>query len=300
MSEFGQSVRLARRKLPVESQKPRKLNTMQPVSSQQDRATEFRRLHMQDRPLLLANVWDASSARMMQSLGANTIATTSAGLAWALGYADGHALPVEQHVAAIERIVRVIDLPLTVDVENGYSDDPTQVVEHVQKFLDVGVVGINIEDASDTPDVLSRKIEAVKAMCAKRGGDLFVNARTDVYLKQLAPGRELEETVHRARGYAAAGADGLFAPYVARASDIESLVREQALPLNVMACPGLPPLPELTRLGVRRVSAGSALAQKLWSSAKLAAATFLEQGSTASLFEGSTPFGEINPLFAKP
>ncbi|MGL4233347.1 MAG: isocitrate lyase/PEP mutase family protein [Casimicrobium sp.] len=273
---------------------------MQSSPSRSTHSAQFRRRHSEGAPLVLANAWDAGSACLMQSLGAEAIATTSAGLAWALGYADGHALPVAQHVAAIERIVRVIDLPLTVDVENGYGDDPNEVSANVEKFIDVGVVGINIEDGRDAPDVLCRKIEAMRAMTTKRGVDLFINVRTDVFLKQLAPGREIAETLARAQQYKEAGGDGLFVPLVCATSDIETLVRDQSLPLNVMACPGLPMLSELSRLGVRRLSAGSAIAHKVWATAKRAAATFLAEGSTDSLFADSVGFGEINALFLKP
>jgi 2-methylisocitrate lyase-like PEP mutase family enzyme len=272
---------------------------MQSTTSRNVCTAQFRRRHSEGVPLVLANVWDASSACLVESLGAEAIATTSAGLAWALGYADGHALPVAQHVAAIERIVRVVDRPITIDIENGYSDDPSEVADNVAKFIDAGASGINIEDGRDAPDVLCRKIEAVKTMIVKRGVDLFINVRTDVFLKQLAPGRELAETLQRAKHYAAAGGDGLFVPLARVTSDIEALVRDQKLPLNVMACPGLPALPELSRLGVRRLSAGSAIAHKVWATTKRAAATFLANGSTDSLFADSVGFGEINALFAQ-
>jgi 2-methylisocitrate lyase-like PEP mutase family enzyme len=193
----------------------------------------------------------------------------------------------------------VLDRPLTVDIENGYSDDPHEVVSNVAAFIDAGAVGINIEDGRDAPDLLCRKIDAVKAMVAKRGVDLFVNVRTDVFLKQLAPGREIAETLQRASQFAAAGADGLFVPLACATSDIEALVRSQTLPLNVMACPGLPTLADLSRLGVRRLSAGSAIAHKVWATAKRAAATFLAEGSTDGLFADSAGFGEINALFTE-
>jgi 2-methylisocitrate lyase-like PEP mutase family enzyme len=273
---------------------------MSSTSSQRELSAQFRGRHFEGTPLVLANVWDASSACLMQSLGAEAIATTSAGVAWALGYADGHALPVSQHIAAVERIARVLDRPLTVDVENGYSDDPREVADNVAKFIDAGAVGINIEDGRDAPTLLCKKIEVVKAMIAKRGVDLFVNVRTDVFLQQLTPGREVAETLQRASQYATAGADGLFVPLVRNASDIDTLVRGQTLPLNAMACPGLPTLAELSRLGVRRLSAGSAIAHKAWAMAKLTAATFLAEGSTESLFTDSVGFGEINALFVEP
>lgn len=257
-------------------------------------AMNFRQLHQGPALLKIANVWDAGSAVLVQALGVPAIATTSAGLAWALGYADGNQLPVEEHAAALRRIARVTRVPLSADSEAGYSDDPATVADNVMRLADAGAVGINLEDGAGAPALLCRKVEAIKAAVARAGVDLFINARCDVWLKNLAPGRAVEETLLRARDYAAAGADGLFAAGVTAAGDIAALVAGQPLPLNVMARPAMPGLDELQRLGVRRVSAGSAIAEAAWGRAQRAAAGFLQHGACDDLFDGAAPYPQIN------
>lgn len=258
----------------------------------------FRQLHQGPGLLKIANVWDAGSAVLVQALGVPALATTSAGLAWALGYPDGNHLPVDEHAAALRRIARVARVPLSADSEAGYSDDPAVVADNILKFAEAGAAGINIEDGAGAPALLCRKIEAIKAAAARAGVDIFINARCDVWLKNLAPGRAVEEVLLRARDYAAAGADGLFAPGVTAVADIEALVGGQPLPLNVMARPVLPGLDELQRLGVRRISAGSAIAEAAWGRAQRAATGFLEHGAGAELFDGAAPYPQINGALA--
>lgn len=254
----------------------------------------FRQLHQGPALLKIANVWDAGSAVLVQAQGVPALATTSAGLAWALGYPDGNHLPVDEHADALRRIARVARVPLSADSEAGYSDVPTIVADTIMKFAAAGAVGINLEDGADAPILLCRKIEAIKAAATRAGIDVFVNARCDVWLKKLAPGQEVEEVLQRARDYAAAGADGLFAPGVTAVADIQALVGGQPLPLNVMARPTLPGLDELQRLGVRRISAGSAIAEAAWGRAQRAAEGFLAAGADAALFEGAAPYPQIN------
>src|SRR6185436_19077316 len=141
----------------------------------------FRQLHERGL-LLLPNAWDAGSARLMESLGAKAIATTSAGGAWARGDNDGNRLPVPKLIGVVEEIARVVRVPLTVDLEAGYSDEPSAVAETAARVAAAGAVGINIEDGEGSPDLLCAKIEAVKRAAQGSGVDLFVNARTDVYL----------------------------------------------------------------------------------------------------------------------
>src|ERR1700761_5644460 len=152
------------------------------------RARLFRKLHQGPGVLLLPNAWDAVTSRLIESLGAQAIATTSAGLAWSRGYADGNVLPEEQLIAAIQDIARVIRVPLTVDIEGGYSDDPAAVARLADRVLAVGAAGINIEDGGGSPDLLCEKIAAIRDRVAHSGADLFINTRTDVYLRGIARG----------------------------------------------------------------------------------------------------------------
>ncbi len=263
-------------------------------------AARFRAAHEQGRLLVLPNAWDAASARLVETSGAEAIATSSAAVAWSLGYQDGQHLPIEALVAATAAIARVVSVPLTVDFELGYSDDPALVAAAVLHLTDAGAVGVNLEDGSAPPELLARKIRAVREAAAARGVDVFINARTDVYLHGLVPPAEaVEETIRRARIYGEAGCDGLFVPKVTTAADIEAIVRGTALPLNVMAMPGIAPVAELRRLGVRRLSVGPALMEVALSAARRACVELLEHGTYASLFVDDITYAQMNALFPR-
>lgn len=242
----------------------------------------FRALHAPGQLLCLANAWDAGSARLFESLGSRAIATTSSGLAWARGYPDGDALPVEVLVDAVCAIDRVIALPLTVDVEGGYSDDPAAVAANVRRIVEAGACGINIEDGSGPPSRLAAKIAAIKA---GGGSDIFINARIDVYLKGLvAPEAEAGEVAGRIALYREAGVDGIFVPGLIDADGIASAVAAAGdLPLNLMVFPGLPGAAALRALGVRRLSTGGAVAAAALATAQRLATGFLADGDTVAL-----------------
>ncbi len=263
-----------------------------------EHAEDFHRLH-QDGLLLLANVSDAGGARLAESLGARAVATTSAGVAWSHGYADGDRLPVPRLLATVADIVRAVAVPLSVDAEGGYSDDPAAVAETVAALLDVGAVGINLEDGAGEPALLCAKIEQVKRAAARLGVAVFVNARTDVYLRGLAaPEARVEQTLARAAQYRQAGADGLFVPGLAEQAEVRAIAAAAGLPLNLLARPTLPPAAVLQDWGVRRLSAGSALAQSAYARLAGLTADFLRDGASAPLSAQSLDYGAINALFA--
>ena len=219
----------------------------------------FAKLHQGPEILILPNAWDAGSARVIEVAGATAIATSSAAVAWANGYPDGEALPFDLLLSTVREIARVISVPLTADVEAGYADDGTAVVESVMRVRDAGASGINIEDGTGSPDLLCAKIERVKA---RLGDGIWINARTDVYLHNLASGEAAyEETIKRARRYREAGADSIFVPMAAEDALLVRLVKAIDAPLNLLAWPGLPPAARLKEIGVRRLSAGSGVAR---------------------------------------
>ncbi|WP_109477057.1 isocitrate lyase/phosphoenolpyruvate mutase family protein [Paraburkholderia sp. C35] len=260
--------------------------------------SQFRQLHVNSTPLRLPNVWDAGSARLVESLGAQAIATTSAGFAWALGYPDGRVLPFDEVVGSVRRIARVLKAPVSIDIEHGYSDDPEAVASNVMRLVELGIAGINIEDGHDTPALLAAKIEAIRSAVAAAGADLFINARCDVFLAGLVDKPKLtSESIARGKAYAAAGADGLFLPALANPSDIEEVVGAIQLPLNVMAVPGLADAEALGKLGVKRLSAGGGLSQVVLGKAKMLAQDFLQTGRSDTLNENPLPYGEIQKLF---
>ena len=238
-------------------------------------------------------------ARLIEGIGAKAIATTSAGLAWSRGYPDGNALPIDQLIAATRDIARVIRVPLTVDIEAGYSADPRAVAELVVRTLDIGVVGINIEDGAASVDLLCKKIAAVREKAARAGVDLFINARTDVYLRAIASGdAAIEEVIHRATRYRDAGCDGLFVPGLSDGDAMAAIAEAiKPMPLNVMALPGLPSVDVLQEHGVRRLSAGSAIAQAALGCTSRLAAGFLA-GTIGDMFAAIAEYDSVNKSFA--
>jgi 2-methylisocitrate lyase-like PEP mutase family enzyme len=195
-------------------------------------------------------------------------------------------------------MARVLTVPLSVDIENGYSDDPKVVADHVVRLVDLGVAGINIEDGRDKPTLLAAKIEAIRNAVSKAGADLFVNARCDVFLASLVEKPKLvEESIARGKVYAGAGADGCFLPGIFQKQHIEAVIDGVALPLNVMAWPGLADATELGKLGVRRLSAGSGISQVVWAKAAALAREFLESGRSDPLSEASMPYLQLQGIF---
>ena len=263
-------------------------------------ATAFHHLHHGDTLLRLANAWDVGSARLIESLGARAIATTSAGVAWTHGYPDGNALPTALVVATSAAIARAVRVPVSVDFEGGYSDDPAAVGAFVAQLIEVGVVGINLEDGAETPELLAAKIAACRKAATAAGVNLFINARTDVYLRGLVPEADrLRETLSRAARYRAAGASGLFAPCITDPVSISELARKAELPLNVLVWQGLPAADELARLGVRRLSAGSSISLGVWGRAAALAKAFLDESRGEVVADGALSYRDMNAITAR-
>ena len=261
-------------------------------------ADRFRSLHAEGRILVLANAWDAASARLSEEAGAEAVATSSASLAWAHGYADGEMVPGSVLLGAIAEILRVVSVPVTVDSEAGYSSEPGAVADYAARLTEMGVAGINIEDGRSPPDLLARKIAAIKDRAVRMGADLFVNARTDVYLLGLtAPERALEETLARCRHYADAGADGLFVPFIRDAETIGTIASAVSRPLNVLAVSGVPPVAELKALGVRRVSTGAGPGRAAYGAAKRALTIVLADGRYDAMLQSAADCPNFNDLF---
>lgn len=261
-----------------------------------DHHARFLALHRGERPLLLANGWDAASAKLFEKSGAPAVATSSAAVAWALGYPDGSALPTDELVAAVRRITRVLSVPLTVDIEDGYSDDAAAVATLAQRIADAGAVGINIEDGAEAPALLADKIRAIRA--ATQSTPLFVNARTDVFLRGLAPaGEAVAMTLERLHLYRDAGTDGVFVPGLAATDDARAVATAIPLPLNLMLVPKLPSVADLFAAGVRRISAGPAPFRVAYGAAQDAVDAFLRD-DYAPMGNTKLDFKSLNALFS--
>jgi 2-methylisocitrate lyase-like PEP mutase family enzyme len=240
------------------------------------RAATFRELHRGAELLVLPNAWDVASARAVERAGASAIATTSSGVAQSLGYPDGNVLPRELAVATVARIAKAVGVPVSADIEAGYGETPDDVADTVEQILEAGAVGVNLEDGRRPPEVLAAKIEAIRKRVTKLGASLYLNARTDPYL--LGLDSPLEESLRRAAIYQSAGADGIFVPGIKDPDAIRRVCAEVPLPVNVLLVPGLPSPKELVALGVRRLSAGSAVWRNAVSHAERCAHALLDDG----------------------
>lgn len=269
-----------------------------------EKAARFRALH-EERPLILPNAWDAASAAAMERAGAAAIGTTSGGVSWARGRADGQELSREEMIRDVRAIVEAVDVPVSADVESGYgAGSPDDVAETVRAVIDAGAVGINLEDSPGrdgaallAADAHAERLRAARAAAEAGGVDLVINARTDVYLAQVGePESRVDEAVRRGRLYLDAGADCVFVPGVVDTETIEALVRGIGGPVNVMTGPGAPPLHELGALGVARASVGPAIALTALAATSRAAAELLESGTYEALADG-LPFPEVNAWF---
>lgn len=264
--------------------------------SAEARAARFRALHQSPGVLVLPNAWDALSARIAESCGAAAVGTTSAALAWARGRLDGQNLSFDALLGAVREIVESVDVPVTVDFERGWSSDPDEVASNVARLAEIGVVGVNLEDGTDAPELLARKVQACKA----RARHVFVNARTDVALRNLVPAEHgIEEILRRARLYEEAGADGCFVPYITSSEAISTITSGTRLPLNVMIAQGLAPVSELAKIGVRRVSAGPRVAEAAISAARRACQELLEHGTYTQVLGVDLAYPAIQDLLAR-
>jgi 2-methylisocitrate lyase-like PEP mutase family enzyme len=285
---------------------------------QRPKAVRLRELHRGEGVLVLPNAWDASSARVFEDCGFPAVATTSAGIAYALGYPDGERLTRDEMAEATSRIASVVEVPVSADVEAGYGPSPEAAAETARKVIEAGAVGLNLEDAAEpippgSPNGgadggafpladLEAQLEKIRAVVeAGRGAGvpLVMNARTDLYWRSLGePGWRFGETVRRANAFLEAGADCVFVPGVTDAGTVLALAREIAGPLNVLAGPGAPPTSELAGLGVRRVSVGSGPSRAVMGLVRRMGRELLEKGTYVSIADGAIPYPEANSLFS--
>jgi 2-methylisocitrate lyase-like PEP mutase family enzyme len=274
------------------------------IQTQVEKAHYFRGLHQGGHILVLPNVWDVASARLVEEAGARAIATSSAGIAFSLGYADGQYISCPEMVESVRRIARAVDLPVTADFEAGYGKTIEAIVENVRAVMATGAVGINFEDGKgetlpelEEVDVQSDKIRAIREMAASAGVPLVINARTDVFLAGVGePAGRFNHAVRRANAYRKAGADCLFVPGVIDAETITRLVKAIDGPLNILAGPGCPAIPKLQEMGVARVSVGSKPMCATMGLVQQIARELLEQGTYATL-ESPVKYAFMNQLF---
>ena len=235
------------------------------TNEEQKRLAEtFRNMHRGPRLLLLPNAWDAMSARIFEAADFDAIGTTSAGLAWALGFPDGEKAPWNEVVAATQRITRAVRVPVTADIEGGYGETPDEVARSVADMIRAGAVGINLEDGTHAQvpirgiEDAAARIRAAREAATQEGVPLVINARIDLYLKHIGDDEtRFAETVRRSKAYLAAGADCIFPFGLTDLEAIAGLVKALKAPVNIVGRPGMPDVSRLQRLGVARVSTAS-------------------------------------------
>src|SRR5260370_18834736 len=234
------------------------------ISLQKQKAEELRALHHAPEVLVLSNVWDAVSARIVESLGSKAIAHSSGAIAFAYGYPDGEHISRREMLEAVARIAHTVSLPVTADLEAGYSDSAHQIEQLVHEAIASGAVGLNLEDGAGNPPRLQplelqlEKIKTLREVSDRAGVPLVINARTDVYLLKIGqPATPFADAVRRGLAFREAGADCVFVPLVEERDTIAALVKEIGGPINILAGARTPPVAELQKLGVARVSVGS-------------------------------------------
>ena len=266
------------------------------MTSSTGRTQLFHALHKPG-PLALPNAWDVASALIVEAAGAKAVATTSAGVAWSLGAPDGNRVERDRVVDLVARIAKVVEIPVTADIESGFGRTADEVAGTVRAVSEAGASGVNIEDGLD--GVLRDIAEQAERLAAAREAapDLYVNARIDTYLRGIGePADRLEHTLERAARFLDAGASGIFVPGVTDLEIVTELAKGIAAPVNVLVGPGAPTVDELATAGVARMSLGSAVAEAAYAVARNAAEELLTRGTYSSV-ENGFPYGELNALF---
>jgi 2-methylisocitrate lyase-like PEP mutase family enzyme len=272
------------------------------MKTQNEKAEFFRTLHRIPEILVLPNAWDCAGARIFELAGFPAIATSSAGIAFSLGYSDGERIPPELMLAIVARISAAVPLPVTADLESGYGD----VAKTTAGLIAAGAVGLNFEDFDQDSRALTpiaaqvEKIAMIRRIAAGLGVNIVINARTDVFLAQIGePSTRFERACERLQAYIAAGADCVFLPGLADENVIRRVVETLKFPLNILAGANLPPIPRLRELGVARVSVGSGIMRATLGLTRRIAEELKQSGTYTALLEGTMPFAEANALFEK-
>jgi 2-methylisocitrate lyase-like PEP mutase family enzyme len=272
--------------------------------TQAELARQFLELHRGPRILVLPNAWDVSSARIFEDAGFPAIGTTSAGVAFSLGYPDGQKIPRGEMLAVVRRIAEAVEVPVTADVEAGFGSTPEEVADTAREVIAAGAVGMNLEDGVEgKPDFLAdvnlqkEIILAVLGVAAASRVPFVLNARTDIFLYGIGPAEtRLARTIERLNAYRAGGAQSLFVPGVKDKETITQLARGVTGPLNILATVGTPPIAELQQLGVARISVGSGPMRATLGFLDRMARQLRDEGVFTLLTDGALPYADANRL----
>jgi 2-methylisocitrate lyase-like PEP mutase family enzyme len=277
------------------------------VRIQAEKAARLRKLHAGPRILALPNAWDVASARILEEAGYPAIATSSAAIAFSLGHPDGQRISRDEMLEIVARIAHAVRVPVTADMESGYGTTVKDMVETAKAVIASGAIGMNLEDVTGDDEsshvdlaLQVEKIRAIRETASSAGVPLVLNARTDIYLMPIGEAAtRFERTVERLRAYHQAGADCVFAPGVSSRDTIAALVKAVAAPLNILISAGCPSLAELEKMGVARVSAGSAVMRATLGLVRRIGKEWMEAGTYDSLFAGAIPFNDLNRMMGR-
>lgn len=272
---------------------------------QKERATQFRQFHHGTPLLVLPNIWDAASARIVEQAGFRAVATTSSGIATALGYRDGEQISRNMLIEALARITRVVECPVTADIEAGYGISIEEVHQTVKAVIATGVVGINIEDSlihqEKTLADLSYQVELIKALrelATSMDVPFVINARVDVFLLAIGePESRFEHAIQRANAYLQAGADCIYPIGILDSVTIANLVKAINGPINILGGPSTLTLPELEQLGVARVSLAGGLMRSALGHVRTIARELRQHGTYESMKTEALSSSEFRSLF---
>lgn len=282
---------------------------MQTTITQKALAEEFLRLHDGKKILLLPNAWDVITAKMYEKFGFKAIGTTSAGIAATLGYPDGQVMSLEENLGVVKRIVNNVNVPVSADIEAGYSTSVEGAVEAAKAAIDAGAVGINLEDSTGNDEnpffeisEQVNRIKAIRSMAESRGIHLVINIRNDIFmLGKEGHSEKFKQTVKRANIYKEAGADCIFVPDIGDFNEqiITDLVKEIDAPLNIIAADNIPPVQKLEEIGVARLSFGPRPMRAMLSLLGKMQKELFENGTYKIMSAGTLSYDEINSLLRK-
>lgn len=252
---------------------------------------------------LLPNAWDAASARLFEAAGFPAVGTTSAGISYARGRPDKQSLSRGEMLREVQAIVETLRVPVNADIEAGYGDAPDVVRQTVREFAALGVAGVNLEDATGRPEqpLYSLEDQMRRVSAAREAApDIFLNIRTDTFITGYGrdEGERLAETIRRGRAYLEAGADGIFVPLAVASATISVLAQDLSGPLNVMAFPGAPSVPNLLQAGAKRVSVGQSVMLAVMGLTARIAQELHETGTYDTMKTNFYGFNEAEVLFA--
>ncbi|MCC6251474.1 MAG: isocitrate lyase/phosphoenolpyruvate mutase family protein [Bacteroidia bacterium] len=273
---------------------------MSGIHLQKEKVELFHALHHKANMLVLANAWDCLSAKAFENVGYKAIATTSAGVSWALGYMDGEFAPPDLMLQVIKQIARCVEVPVTADIEGGYYRNNLNLFsDFIERLIDTGISGLNLEDGYQHTEKLNhisyqtKEITTIKTLALNKGLNLFVNARTDAMLLPFDQERKVKICIERAQSFANAGADGIFIPFVYDLETIKTLRSNINLPINIMASDHFN-IEQLQSIKINRLSTGARFSIAMASYIKKMAENLLNNNNMNEMFDNSLTYAEIN------